>query len=139
MNGWKSDELERIGAAEEIQIAARRRASTLRDPVPVWVVRRGDDLYVRSVNGRTAAWFRGTQVTHGGRIRAGGITKDVTFEVAGGEIDEEIDAAYRAKLGARYPSIVPRIVSPTARAATLKLTPRAAEERAASGDMITLR
>jgi hypothetical protein len=34
---------------------------------------------VRSVNGRTAAWFRGTQVRHEGRIEAGGVAKDVKF------------------------------------------------------------
>jgi hypothetical protein len=26
--------------------------------VIIWVIRLGDDLYVRSVNGRTAAWFQ---------------------------------------------------------------------------------
>lgn len=29
--------------------------------------------------GRTATWFRGTQVCHEGHIRAGGVEKDVTF------------------------------------------------------------
>ena len=42
-------------------------------PVTIWVVRLGDDLYVRSVNGRTSAWFRGTQVRHEGHIQAGGV------------------------------------------------------------------
>jgi hypothetical protein len=43
------------------------------------VVRLGDDLYVRSVYGRTGAWFRGTQVRHEGHIWAGGVDKDVTL------------------------------------------------------------
>ena len=33
------------------------------------MVRVDDDLYVRSVNGRTSDWFRGTQRRHQGRIR----------------------------------------------------------------------
>jgi hypothetical protein len=37
---------------------------------------------------------------------------------------EAIDAAYEAKYGRRYPTIVPSIVAPQARAATLKLVPR---------------
>lgn len=45
----------------------------------IWVVRVGDELYVRSVNGRTSAWFRGAQVRHAGHIRAGGMDKDVTL------------------------------------------------------------
>src|SRR5919109_2428356 len=76
---WTSDELNKIGKAEELQIASLRRDGALRNPVTIWVVRVGDDLYVRSVNGRTAAWFRGSQERHEGRIWAGGVQKDVTF------------------------------------------------------------
>src|SRR4030095_10689647 len=76
---WTSDELTKIGTADELEIASLRRDGTLRNPVTIWVVRYGDDLYVRSVNGRTGAWFRGTQVRHEGHINAGGVDKDVRF------------------------------------------------------------
>ena len=79
MTTWTSDELTKVGAAEELQIAALRRNGTFRNPVTIWVVRLGDDLFVRSVNGRTSAWFRGAQVRHEGHIWAGGVDKDVTF------------------------------------------------------------
>jgi len=55
MTTWTSEELNKIGTAEELQIASLRRDGTLRKPVIIWVVRLGDDLYVRSVNGRTMA------------------------------------------------------------------------------------
>lgn len=127
MAEWTSKELNKIGTAEELKIASLRRDGTLRKPVIVWVVRLGDDLYVRSVNGRTGAWFRGTQVRHEGRIWAGGVEKDVTFvEEAGSEINEQIDAAYRTKYSRYAASIVNTIVSPKARAATIKLVPRVA-------------
>ena len=32
MTGWTSDELARIGTAEELRIASRRRDGTLRNP-----------------------------------------------------------------------------------------------------------
>ena len=95
MTAWTSDELDKIGAAEELEIASVRRDGTLRDQVMIWVVRHGDDLYVRPVNGRTAAWFRGTRVRHEGRIWAGVVEKDVTFMDADHDIDDELDAAYR--------------------------------------------
>jgi hypothetical protein len=41
---WSPDELDRIGGAEELQIAARRRDGSLRRPVPIWVVRVTDHL-----------------------------------------------------------------------------------------------
>jgi hypothetical protein len=127
MSTWTNDELNRIGAAEELQITSLRGDGTLRNPVTIWVVRLGDDLYVRSVNGRNAAWFRGTQVRHEGRVRAGGVEKDVTFEdVAGsaGDIQDRIDAAYRSKYRRYASSIVGSVLTPAARSATLKLVPR---------------
>jgi hypothetical protein len=125
MTTWTSDELTKIGTAEELETASRRRDGTLRNPVTIWVARYGDDLYVRSVNGRTGAWFRGTQVRHDGRIQAGGIDKDVTFVDADPDINDQIDAAYRTKYRRYAPSIISHIVSPKARSATIKLVPRA--------------
>jgi hypothetical protein len=55
MTTWTSDELTKIGTADELEIASLRRDGTLRNSVTIWVVRHGDDLYVRSVNGPTAA------------------------------------------------------------------------------------
>jgi hypothetical protein len=124
MNTWTSDELKRIGTAEELKIASLRADGTLRKPVIIWVVRLGDDLYIRSVNGRTSAWFRGVQTKHEGHVRAGGVEKDVTFvEEPESKINAQIDAAYATKYR-RYASIIPSINSPTARVATIKLVPR---------------
>jgi hypothetical protein len=123
MSTWMSDELDRIGAAEELKIASVRRDGTLRRPVTIWVVRHGVDLYVRSVNGRTSSWFRGAQVRHEAHIEAGGADKDVLL-IETGDMNDEIDAAYRAKYHRYAESIVGTIVSPQARAATLKLVPR---------------
>jgi hypothetical protein len=122
---WTSDELTKIGTAEELQIASLRRDGTLRKLVTIWVVRFGDDLYVRSVNGRTSAWFRGVQTRHEGHIRAGGVGKDVTFvEEPDPNINEQIDAAYRTKYRRYAASIISHITSPEARSATIKLVPR---------------
>ncbi len=125
MSTWTSDELSNIGAAEELQIASVRRDGTLRNPVTIWVVRLGDDLYVRSYRGRGGSWFRAAQARHEGRIWAGGVEKDVTFvEETDPGINDQIDAAYRTKYrryGARF---VNPMVSAEARAATIKLVPR---------------
>lgn len=122
---WTSDELNKIGTAEELQIASIRRDSTLRKLVTIWVVRVGDDLYVRPVNGRSSPWFRGTQVRHEGHIQAGGIEKDVAFvEESDPDINDQIDTAYRTKYRRYAASIINTVVSPEAQSATIKLVPR---------------
>ena len=124
MTAWTSDELSKIETAEELQIAPRRRDGTLRNPVPIWVVRVGDDLYVRSYRGRGGAWFRAAQVSHEGHIRAGGVEKEVAFvaETDPG-LNNQIDAAYHTKYG-RYPQYVAPMVTAEVRAITIKLVPR---------------
>jgi hypothetical protein len=123
MTTWTSDELNKIGTADELEIAPLRRDGTLRTPVTIWVVRLGDDLYVRSYRGRGGAWFRAAQVRHEGRIRAGGVEKDVTFvEETDPGINDQIDAAYRTKYR-RYPQYVAPMVTAEARATTIKLMP----------------
>jgi hypothetical protein len=123
MTQWTSDQLDKVGRAEELQIASVRRDGTLRKPVTIWVVRHGDDLYVRSVGGRSAHWFRGTQETHQGRIRAGGVQQDVTFVDADHGIDDEVDADYRTKYSRYAGRILNSVLTPEARSATIKIVP----------------
>ena len=123
MATWKADELAAIAAASELEITSRRPDGTLRKPVTIWVVRVGEDLYVRSVRGSEGSWYRGSRQRDEGRIEAGGIERDVDFVAAGHGLDEEIDAAYREKYG--YPSsAVDHITSPEARETTIRLVPR---------------
>jgi hypothetical protein len=125
MTSWTSEELNKIGTAEELQIASLRRDGTLSKPVIIWVVRLADDLYVRSVNGRTSAWFRGTLVRHEGHIQSGGVDKDVAFEeVVDPEIIAQVDDAYRTKYRKYAPQYVEPLMVPEARSATIKLEPR---------------
>jgi hypothetical protein len=63
-----------------------------------------------------------------GRIRAGGVERDVTFaeaEAAPG-LHADIDAAYHAKYDRYGPRIVGTVVGPEVEAVTLKLLPRSA-------------
>jgi hypothetical protein len=125
MPTWTGDELNKIGRAGELRVESMRSDGTLRKPVTIWVVRIGNDLYVRSVNGRGSAWFRGVLARHAGHIRAGGVEKEVGFVETDGDasLHEQIDAAYKAKYG--WPSgPVSHITSAEARAATIKLVPR---------------
>jgi hypothetical protein len=120
MAAWTADELSAIGRAGELRIAGRRADDSLRKLVIIWQVRVGDDIYVRSVNGPDAAWFRGTQLRGEGRIESGGVTKDVTFTRDDSK-DVEINAAYWAKYGTG--SAVRAINSALATSTTLRVDP----------------
>jgi len=120
MANWTSEELNKIGNAEELLIASKRSDGTLRKQVTIWVIRLGDDLYVRSVKGRDSWWFTGIQTRHEGRIEAGGVAKDVRFEEVN-DLNDEIDAVYRKKYSRYAASIINSIISQDARSATLKL------------------
>ena len=126
MSTWTRDELDKIGTAEELEIASLRRDGTLTKPVTTWVVRVGDDLYVRSYKGRGGIWFRAAQVRQEGRIHAGGIEKDVTFvEETDPGRNDQIDVAYRAKYRGYSAQYVDPMVAAEARGTTIKLVPRA--------------
>ena len=120
---WTSDELGKIGTAEELQMAPLQQDGSLSKPVTIWVVRQDDDLFVRSVNGRTAAWFRGAQVRHEAHIHAGGVDKDVLL-VETNDLTDAIDTAYRTKYRRYDANTINSDLTPQARAATLKLVPR---------------
>jgi hypothetical protein len=124
MKQWTSEDLDKIGTSEEIQLSSLKRDGTLRSAVTIWVVRLGDGLYVRAVNGRKGAWFRGTQVRKEGRIRAGSLEKDVSFVDANPSLNAQIDEAYRSKYRHYSARIVNTILTPRACDSTLRLLPR---------------
>jgi hypothetical protein len=120
VSDWTAKELDRIGAADELEIAALGPDGALRPFTTIWVVRLGDDLYVRSYRGRGGGWFRAVLRRPEGRIRAGGLTRDVAFQ----ESDDAIDRVYQDKYARYGSSYVDPMVSPDATAATLRLIAR---------------
>ncbi|MFJ8358415.1 DUF2255 family protein [Streptomyces sp. NPDC093984] len=122
MTTWTNDELNRIEHADELEMAPLRSDGTPRKPVPIWVVRDGDDLYVRSYRGSAGSWYRAARASHAGHIRSGGVDKNVSFvEVTDTDVNDRVDAAYRTKYG-RYGAgyVNPMVAS---RDTTLKLVP----------------
>jgi hypothetical protein len=101
MTSWSPDQLDRIDAEDELRIASYRADGTLRAYKRIWVVRVGDELYIRSVNGRGADWFRHVATAGGGRIRSAGTELDVVVDDGGDASTDAVDHAYLTKY-ARY-------------------------------------
>ena len=99
---WTPEELRRIGAAHELQIASRRADGTLRGWVPIWVVSTGGQVYVRTWYRRDTGWFGHALRSQRARIRVPGLEADVTIVDIGDtstQVTTDVDAAYRAKYG----------------------------------------
>lgn len=124
MTDWTTADLESIGSADELEIATRRPDGSLRVYVPVWVVRVGDELFVRSWRGQAGAWYRHARQRPDGRIRTRRAERDVAFQQLDSAPGEAIDEAYRAKYGRYGDTYVRPMTGPDAKAATLRLTAR---------------
>jgi hypothetical protein len=121
MTDWTPAELDRLTRNDELRIAGRREDDSLRKLVIIWMVTLDGALYVRSVNGPDAAWFRGTQTKELGRITSGGVEKDVSFTRVT-DLDDELDVVYLEKYRS-YPSAAASITSALARTTTLRVDP----------------
>ena len=128
MTAWPPNELERIGAAEEIRLASRRPDDSLRPYVTMWVVRAGADLYVRSAYGPDNPWYRRATASGAGRIRAGGNDRDVSFAQVASEAQDDIDAAYHAKYDRYGLQIVGSVTGPGVHPVTIRLVPQPGKE-----------
>jgi hypothetical protein len=134
MNGpaWSDDELHHIGDAEELQLASMRSDGSLRPYVTMWVVRAGDDLYVRSAYGPENPWFVRAKASGAGRIRAGGLEYDVTFADASSDAYAAIDDAYHAKYDSYGETIVGHVTGPDSYLMTIRLAKVPQEDRSYS-------
>ena len=86
-------------------------------------MRSGDDLYIRSAYGSTNPWFRRAKAAGAGRIRAGGLERDVSFAEAATTVHGDIDRAYHAKYDRYGPAIVGSVVGAQAAKVTIRLLP----------------
>lgn len=97
MASWSEQDLSRIGAAYELYVSTRRRDGSLRPGIPIWQVRVGDAIYIRSAHGPQNGWFRRALATSEGQVRSGGVERDVTFEPAPPTVADRVTTAYHAK------------------------------------------
>jgi hypothetical protein len=127
VTAWSRDDLERIGDAEELQLASCRADGTLRPYVTMWVVGAAGSLYVRSAYGPDNPWYRRAVASGTGRIRAGGLERDVAFGQASADVQADVDAAYHAKYDRYGARIVGSVTGPGTYQLTIRLVPQPAD------------
>lgn len=92
------EDIHKIAAADDFHIAPYRADGvTYGTPTWIWSVSVGDQLYVRAYNGQHSKWYEAAMKQKAGKIVAAGMTREVSFEPVEGEINDQIDKAYRKK------------------------------------------
>jgi hypothetical protein len=123
MSTWTSSVLAALENAAEVSISTRRPDGTLRPPVPIWVVRAGDDIYIRSYQGTGGAWHRHARRQGNAHVSLAGLARDVTAEPACQSLRGPVDAAYQAKYASYGHRYVTAMTSDSAAGTTTKITP----------------
>ena len=119
---WAADELQKISSADDLMVSPLREdGKTYGTPTWIWNVVVDGDLYVRAYNGQKSRWYQAAAKQRKGRIHAAGIVKNVVFEPVDGELNEGIDAAYRAKY--KDSSYLAPMIGTKAKEATMKIMP----------------
>jgi hypothetical protein len=123
MSNWTKNELDKIAAADEIHISPfRDDGVTYGTPTRIWSVVIGDSLYARGYDGQNSRWYKAAVTQKAGRIRTAGIEREVTFEPVAGDLNDQIDEAYRANY--RTSPYLSPMIGDRARVATVRITPR---------------
>ncbi len=123
---WSPEQLQRLGASDELEIAVRRADGTLGRWVPIWVVCVGENVFVRTWQRRPNGWFGDVLRSQRARIRVADVCADVTVTDVGEDSTDlraAVDNAYRSKYSRYGDTTVERMVSDPAAATTLWLIP----------------
>lgn len=123
MSDWNTDELQKIAATDDLHISPLRDdGTTYGTPTWIWSVVVDRGLYVRAYNGTSSRWYGSALKQKAGRITAAGMTREVTFEPVDGDIQNQIDDAYRTKY-AGSPYLAP-MIGQRAQGATVRVSPQ---------------
>jgi hypothetical protein len=124
MNAWKSDRLRSIASTDDLHIAPfREDGVTYGTPTWIWSVVMEGALYARAYNGTSSSWYKAAMKQKAGQITAAGQTTEVGFEGVEGELNDRVDAAYRAKYASSH--YLKPMIGDRARTATVRISPRA--------------
>jgi hypothetical protein len=125
MGAWPRSELHKIAEADDLHISPLREdGTTYGTPTWIWSVVVDDGLYVRAYNGQRSRWYQAAVQQKTGRIRAAGMTREVSFQPVDGEINDRIDNAYRTKY--KTSAYLKPMIGKRARSATVEIIPRKA-------------
>ena len=124
---WSPEELNLLGTAGEVEVSSVHHDGSMSRQRIVWIVRVGNQLFLRSVNGPEAGWYRSTRSRHQGQLEARGLVRQVGWVDVDAAADPDIDPAVDAEYARKYrgsTTAIERINSTAARSTTMRVDPR---------------
>ncbi|MFC9917259.1 DUF2255 family protein [Agromyces binzhouensis] len=125
MNDWTEDQLDRVGAADQLEVASVRDDGSLRPFTTVWVARVGDELFIRSAYGPENGWYKRAKEAGVGRIKSAGVIRDVAFVPVPADdtaLHAALDAEYSRKYGPHHAAhVTATVLGDDVRGVTLRL------------------
>jgi hypothetical protein len=125
MTSWTQAQLDEFDTVDELELASRRPDGSLRAATTIWMVRVGEDVFVRGAYGPGTRWNARAREAGSGHVTAGfGIDHDVTFEPADPALAGPVSDAYDAKYDPKYArAIIDPVVSAESVGTTLRVVP----------------
>lgn len=118
---WNPEILAAINRADDLKIAPfHPDMKTTGTPTWIWAVVVDNRLFVRAYFGTSSRWFQAALQQKAGKVHAAGAVYNVDFvHIADDDLNDQIDAAYRAKYSSsQYMS---HMITPACRAATVEI------------------
>ncbi|MTB87550.1 DUF2255 family protein [Aeromicrobium sp. zg-629] len=113
--------VDEAGRSDEVTISGVGQPP---DQVPIWIVKSGKDLYVRSYRGPTGRWYRRVREAGQAVLGIGGKQLEVRVEPVGDHDQAAINAAYVHKYGHYGPAYIGPMTSEDVVSTTLRLVPQ---------------
>lgn len=122
MADWAEGDLEELAETDEVRISSQKRDGSWSNSVPIWVVRIGKSLYVRSGDGPKSLWFARAKASRTSTIASNGLDREVALQDS--EVrDEDLNEAYRRKYTISGAEWIEHVTSPLAASTTQELIP----------------
>jgi hypothetical protein len=116
--------LEMLGRVREVRIETTSIDGATNHRTIIWIVTAGDEVFIRSVNGATARWYREVRQRPDAILHAEGAPIPVSVVLAADpDSIQQVSDAFKAKYGPRSPGSTASMLQPHTLETTLRVEP----------------
>lgn len=116
--------LQRLGRVREVEVETTSLDDTQTHRTVIWIVTAGDEVFIRSVRGAAARWYREARQRPAIFLHAEGIPIPVSAVLANDpDSIQRVSDAFTAKYGRQSPDSTASMLRPHTLETTLRLEP----------------